>query len=143
MWNPNGSLKYIVGMKIDLRDDRDTIEKLKEQDLSPITYEMGFKRARDLKFAKYMECSSLTNKGLKDVFEVAIRLVMLKSKTRYTLCQHLVPCIQNQDGPDDKSMTLVQELMDTTSSKRAFQISQEISTKYPDLSDSEIQVCTK
>ena len=131
----------LVGMKIDLRDDRDTIEKLKEHNLSPITYEMGFKLARDLGFNKFMECSALTQKGLKDVFEAAIRLVILKTKS--TFCQRLVPCIQNQDGSDDKSLTLVQELVDTTSSKRAFQISQEISTKYPDLSDSEIQVCTK
>ena len=130
----------LVGMKIDLRDDRDTIEKLKEQDSSPITYEMGFKLARDLRFKKFMECSALTQKGLNNVFEAAIRLIILKNRS--TFCQRLVPCIQNQDGFDDKSLTLVQELLDTTSSKRAFQISQEISTKYPDLSDSEIQVYT-
>ena len=131
----------LVGMKIDLRDDRDTVEKLKEQDSSPITYEMGFKLARDLRFKKFMECSALTQKGLNNVFEAASRLVILK--TRSTFCQRFVPCIQSQDGSDIKSLTLVQELVDKTSSKRAFQISQAISTKYPDLSDSEIQVCTE
>ena len=66
----------LVGLKIDLRDDRDYIEKLKECHLSPITYEMGFKYARDLGFVKFCECSARTQKGLKNVFDEAIRAVL-------------------------------------------------------------------
>ena len=85
----------LVGMKVDLRDDRQTIEELEGKRLKPITYEMGFKKARDLGCAKFLECSALTQKGLKDVFDAAIRLVMEKSETKSTFCQRLVPCIQN------------------------------------------------
>ena len=129
----------LVGTKIDIRTNRDTLKE------SPITYEMGFKRARDWGCVKFFECSALEQKGLKDVFDEAIRVVISleKSETKSsTFCQRLVPCIQNEDGPDDKSLSLVQEFLETTSSKRAFQISQEISTKYPDLNHLDIKVCT-
>ena len=138
----------LVGLKLDLRASNDTIKKLKERGLSPITYEMGFKQARDLGCTKFLECSALEQRGLKEVFDEAIRVVLNppreKSETKSLLCQRLVPCIQNEDGPDDKSLTLVQEFLETTSSTRAFQISEEISayiSRYPDLNDSEIQVC--
>ena len=137
----------LVGLKIDLRDDVGTIEKLKKSGREPITYVMGFKKARDLGCEKFLECSAWKRKGLKDVFDEAISVVLYppreKSETKSLLCQRLVPCIQNEDGPEDKSLTLVQEFLETTSSKRAFQISEEISKKYPDLNDSEIQVFTK
>ena len=54
----------LVGMKIDLRNDRNTIEKLKRNKQNPITFEMGFKKAKELGFAKYCECSALTQEGL-------------------------------------------------------------------------------
>ena len=122
---------------------KDAIKRLKKQGLAPITYEMGFKQAQDLGCVKFLECSALEQTGLKEVFDVAIRAVLNPPREKsenYTFCQYLAPCIQNQDVSEDKSLTLVQEFLETSSSKKAFQISQEIATKYPDLSDSEIQV---
>ncbi|XP_055430188.1 cell division control protein 42 homolog isoform X3 [Bubalus kerabau] len=62
----------LVGTQIDLRDDPSTIEKLAKNKQKPITPETAEKLARDLKAVKYVECSALTQKGLKNVFDEAI-----------------------------------------------------------------------
>ncbi|CAB4255014.1 similar to Saccharomyces cerevisiae YLR229C CDC42 Small rho-like GTPase, essential for establishment and maintenance of cell polarity [Maudiozyma barnettii] len=62
----------VVGTQIDLRDDKIIIEKLQRQRLRPITVEQGERLARDLKAVKYVECSALTQRGLKNVFDEAI-----------------------------------------------------------------------
>ena len=66
----------LVGTKLDLRDDKDTIEKLKEKKLQPITYPQGLQMMKDIGAVKYLECSALTQKGLKVVFDEAIRAVL-------------------------------------------------------------------
>ena len=66
----------LVGTKLDLRDDKETIEKLKEERLAPITYPQGLSMANDMGAVKYLECSALTQKGLKTVFDEAIRAVL-------------------------------------------------------------------
>lgn len=38
----------LVGTKLDLRDDKDTIEKLKEKKLTPITYPQGLAMAKEI-----------------------------------------------------------------------------------------------
>ncbi|EAW60150.1 ras-related C3 botulinum toxin substrate 2 (rho family, small GTP binding protein Rac2), isoform CRA_b, partial [Homo sapiens] len=58
----------LVGTKLDLRDDKDTIEKLKEKKLAPITYPQGLALAKEIDSVKYLECSALTQRGLKTVF---------------------------------------------------------------------------
>ncbi|XP_041621852.1 cell division control protein 42 homolog [Vulpes lagopus] len=62
----------LVGTQIDLRDDPSTIEKLAKNKQKPIIPETAEKLARDLKAVKYVECSALTQKGLKNVFDEAI-----------------------------------------------------------------------
>ncbi|GFS60237.1 cdc42 homolog [Trichonephila inaurata madagascariensis] len=62
----------LVGTQIDLRDDGVTVEKLAKNKQKPITYEQGEKLAKELKAVKYVECSALTQKGLKNVFDEAI-----------------------------------------------------------------------
>lgn len=74
----------LVGTKLDLRDDKDTIEKLKEKKLSPITYPQGLALAKELGSVKYLECSALTQKGLKMVFDEAIRAVLCPKPTKKT-----------------------------------------------------------
>ena len=62
----------LVGNKLDLRDDRETIEKLQRVGQSPITKAQGEKLAREIGAVKYCECSALTQEGLKNVFDEAI-----------------------------------------------------------------------
>ncbi|GLD74619.1 ras-related C3 botulinum toxin substrate 2, partial [Lates japonicus] len=38
----------LVGTKLDLRDEKDTIEKLKEKKLAPITYPQGLALAKEI-----------------------------------------------------------------------------------------------
>lgn len=59
--------KIFSGTKIDLRDDRETLTLLSEQGLSPIKREQGQKLANKIRAVKYMECSALTQRGLKQV----------------------------------------------------------------------------
>jgi cell division control protein 42 len=62
----------IVGTHIELRDDPSVIEKLSSQLMKPITTEQGEAFAREIGAVKYLECSALTQKGLKNVFDEAI-----------------------------------------------------------------------
>ena len=59
----------IVGTQIDLRDDPQVLEKLSRQKQRPIMAEQGERLARELGAVKYVECSALTQKGLKNVFD--------------------------------------------------------------------------
>uniref|UniRef100_UPI0029554F31 ras-related C3 botulinum toxin substrate 2 n=1 Tax=Panthera onca TaxID=9690 RepID=UPI0029554F31 len=72
----------LVGTKLDLRDDKDTIERLKEKKLAPITYPQGLALAKEIDSVKYLECSALTQRGLKTVFDEAIRAVLCPQPTR-------------------------------------------------------------
>ena len=63
----------LVGTKLDLRDDAATIEELKKERLAPITREQGEAMQREIAAVAYMECSALTEVGLKDVFDEAVR----------------------------------------------------------------------
>lgn len=62
----------LVGTQIDLRDDPVTIARLAKIKQKPIKQDTAEQLARDLKAVKYVECSALTQKGLKNVFDEAI-----------------------------------------------------------------------
>lgn len=66
----------MIGTKLDLREDPETIEKLRLKNLTPIAYTQGIQMARDVNAVKYLECSALTQKGLKNVFDEAIRAAL-------------------------------------------------------------------
>jgi cell division control protein 42 len=57
---------------MDLRDDKKTLDRLTKNRQRPVTTDAGEKLAKDLSAVKYLECSALTQKGLKNVFDEAI-----------------------------------------------------------------------
>ena len=63
----------VVGTKTDLRDDKATMSRLAERKIQPITTVEGEKLAKDIGAVKYVECSALTQDGLKEVFDQAMR----------------------------------------------------------------------
>lgn len=62
----------LVGTQVDLRDDGNTLEKLAKNKQRALTSDSGEKLARELRAVKYVECSALTQRGLKNVFDEAI-----------------------------------------------------------------------
>ncbi|OZJ03404.1 hypothetical protein BZG36_03998, partial [Bifiguratus adelaidae] len=62
----------LVGTQVDLRDDPNVLSKLQRQKQRPIPFDQGERLARELGAVKYVECSALTQKGLKNVFDEAI-----------------------------------------------------------------------
>jgi len=66
----------LVGTKLDLRNDPDTIARLQQKRRAPVNTEEGEALANELNAYKYIECSALTQQGLKGVFDDAIRCVI-------------------------------------------------------------------
>lgn len=67
----------LVGTKLDLREERETLDRLREKGQTPITPEQGRDLCKQIGAHTYMECSALTQKGLKQVFDMAIKSVIL------------------------------------------------------------------
>jgi len=66
----------LVGTMADLRDDKAALEKLRNRNEKPITFEDAMRKSKQIGAAKYLECSALTQKGLGTVFTEAIRVVI-------------------------------------------------------------------
>jgi GTPase SAR1 family protein len=72
----------LVGTKSDLRNDQGMLQQLQAKGLHVITQQEAQARAKELGAASYLECSALTQEGLKTVFDEAIRAALNKPKTK-------------------------------------------------------------
>eukprot|EP01098_Paradermamoeba_levis_P010464 TRINITY_DN4392_c0_g1_i1.p1 TRINITY_DN4392_c0_g1~~TRINITY_DN4392_c0_g1_i1.p1 ORF type:complete len:199 (+),score=8.89 TRINITY_DN4392_c0_g1_i1:43-639(+) len=62
----------LCGTKSDLRDDEKTIQRLAQQNQSPITKAQGEQLRQDIKAMAYVECSALHQQGIKELFIQAL-----------------------------------------------------------------------
>lgn len=74
----------LVGTKADLRHDPAMVQQLSLKGMSIIRVDEATRRAEEIGAVKYMECSALTQEGLKDVFDEAIRAAMNTPKKKNT-----------------------------------------------------------
>nr|WEL12737.1 Ras-related C3 botulinum toxin substrate 1A [Halisarca dujardinii] len=87
-----GTPIILVGSKMDLREDKETLQDLKFKNKAPLTYPQGLKLSKDIGAVKYLECSAFTQKGLKKVFDESIRASLepkLKPKHKNGKCKLL------------------------------------------------------
>ncbi|KAI7919603.1 Ras-like protein ced-10 [Pyricularia oryzae] len=66
----------LVGTKLDLREDPSTLESLRSKRMEPVSYDQALICAKEIRAHKYLECSALTQRNLKSVFDEAIRAVL-------------------------------------------------------------------
>ena len=70
----------LVGTKLDLREDSETLDRLRRAGTAPTTYQQGVQMAKEIGAVRYMECSALTQQGLKAVFDEAIRVILFPTR---------------------------------------------------------------
>jgi len=63
----------LVGTKCDLRNDESIVQQLQMKGMHLVTKDEAIKMAQDIGAIKYLECSAMTQEGLKDVFDECIR----------------------------------------------------------------------
>jgi len=68
----------LVGTKSDLRKDENTVKQLNSRQQSMVTIENAQRMAKEIGAVNFLECSALTQEGLKQVFDDAIRAAMSK-----------------------------------------------------------------
>jgi len=66
----------LVGTKLDLRGDPAVTAELRSHGKKELTTEEGNRLAREIKAVKYVECSALTQQGVKTVFDEALKTVI-------------------------------------------------------------------
>jgi Ras-related C3 botulinum toxin substrate 1 len=91
----------LVGTKLDLRDDEATKESMRKMRTTPVQYEEGLACSREIRAQKYLECSALTQRNLKSVFDEAIRYVALGLVVQLTRqgCAQPPPATQGKGRP--------------------------------------------
>lgn len=77
-----GTPCILVGTKIDLRKDSDTLKRLVQQNQQPLTEVDGQRMANSIGAVTYLECSALTGEGLKGCFDAAIRIAIKGTRPR-------------------------------------------------------------
>jgi small GTP-binding protein len=76
----DGTPIILVGTKLDLREKESAVATLKESGQEPVTPSQGSAVAKQIGAVKYLECSALTQDGLSEVFEEAIRICLKASQ---------------------------------------------------------------
>jgi len=73
-----GTPILLVGTKIDLREQLSVVSELKSQGKKVLSKADGDSLCQIIKAEKYVECSALTQQGVKNVFDEALRIVIAR-----------------------------------------------------------------
>jgi len=76
-----GTPVVLVGTKADLRQDVTTKSQLQAKNMSMVSVEQANALKAEIGAVKYVECSALTQDGLKNVFDEAIRAALAPKKS--------------------------------------------------------------
>jgi len=71
----------LLGTKLDQRSNKSVIENMSKAGLKPVTKAEGEKACKDIGADHYFECSALTQDGLSQVFEAAVKHVLPGAKS--------------------------------------------------------------
>ncbi|KAI9495652.1 Sec3p Rho1p complex [Zychaea mexicana] len=74
----SGTPYLLVGCKKDLRTDPATVEQLRKEQQTPVSYGRGLSMAREIGALDYIECSAKLNENVEDVFDAAVRATLIK-----------------------------------------------------------------
>ena len=88
-----GIIRYehvpLAGTKIDLREDKEALQALADNGHSPIKREQGQKLANKIRAVRYLECSALTQRGLKQVIRLFLLSIKIYRGTCVCCCKNL------------------------------------------------------
>ncbi|XP_046856452.1 ras-related C3 botulinum toxin substrate 1-like isoform X2 [Xenia sp. Carnegie-2017] len=73
---------FLVGTKVDLRNDENVLELLKLRGSTPVTIEQGLETKESIGACHYIECSSLNGDNLENVFDDVLRFIQAKKRTK-------------------------------------------------------------
>jgi hypothetical protein len=93
---------------MDLRSDLQTLLTLDQQKLKPVTEKEARARAQQMHACTYIECSALTEKNLKTVFDTAVltALEFRNADTSLPLSStSVLPVIEQQNQTNNKQRT--------------------------------------
>ena len=100
-WNPELSHfipnvpKLLVGLKMDLMEDKATKEKLISRGMTPISMELGSRLAEEIGAVGFIPCSAVTQQNLKFLFDEAIRAVLYPRLFEVPTAQKDSRCVLN------------------------------------------------
>jgi len=64
-------------INVRFRNDKKELAKLAKDKQEPVTEEQARKMQRDIGALEYVECSAMTRENLKEVFDEAIKAILL------------------------------------------------------------------
>jgi Ras-related C3 botulinum toxin substrate 1 len=70
-----------VGTKLDLKEKSQQGNHNEDSKVDVVSYAQAVGMMKEINAAKYIECSALTQKGVKSVFDEAVRAVLLAPKS--------------------------------------------------------------
>lgn len=73
---PKDTKVLLVGTKSDLREDPHAMDELDEQGLKPVSEPEAAHLAKQLGLVGYLECSAASQRGVREVFDCAIKAVI-------------------------------------------------------------------